>query len=207
MFDTSSKKERALGVPLQLKPFRSASPKSAILRRPNRPGQHGAGRRRPPSEFSQQLSEKQKFRHTYGLREAQMRGIFQKASKSASSTGPAFMALLERRLDNVVFRLGIAPSRSVARQVISHGHIQVNGKRVKSSSYQVKVGNTIRIRPESKDQQLFRELAGKLKTHNAPNWLTVDPASFEGTVKSLPKDLEFPFDISLVVDYYSKLVK
>lgn len=207
MFDTSSKKERALGVPLQLKPFRSASPKSAILRRPNRPGQHGAGRRRPPSEFSQQLAEKQKFKYTYGLREAQLRGIFQKASKSAASTGPAFMNLLERRLDNVVFRLGIAPSRSVARQVISHGHIQVNGKRVKSSSYQVKAGNVIRIRPESKDQQLFRELPEKLKTYNAPNWLTVDPGSLEGTVKTLPKDLEFPFDISLVVDYYSKLVK
>src|SRR6185436_20123316 len=125
MFDTSSKKERALGVPLQLKPFRSASPKSAILRRPNRPGQHGGGRRRPPSEFAQQLNEKQKFKYTYGLREAQIRRIFQKASKAASSTGPMFMSLLERRLDNVVFRLGIAPSRSVARQFISHGHIQV----------------------------------------------------------------------------------
>jgi small subunit ribosomal protein S4 len=207
MFDTSSKKERSLGVPLQLKPFRSASPKSAIVRRPNRPGQHGAGRRRPPSEFSEQLKEKQKFKYTYGLREAQMRRIFQKASKSVSTTGPAFMNLLERRLDNVVFRLGIAPSRSVARQFVSHGHIQVNSKRVKSSSYQVKAGDVIRIRPESKTQQSFKDLGDKLKAYNTPNWLTVDAGSFEGKVKTLPKDLEIPFDISLVVDYYSKLVK
>lgn len=207
MFNTSSKKERALGVSLQLKPFRSASPKSAILRRPSRPGQHGSGRRRPPSEFAQQLAEKQKFKYTYGLRDAQMRRIFQKAAKSPSNTGPQFLNLLERRLDNVIFRLGIAPSRSVARQLISHGHIQVNGKRVKSSSYQVKPGNSIRIRPESKDQQIFKELGERMKKYVTPNWLTVDPVSFEGTVKTLPKDLEFPFDIALVVDYYSKIVK
>lgn len=207
MFDTRSRKERALGTPLQLKPFRSASPKSAILRRPQRPGQHGASRRRAPSEFGEQLKEKQKFKYTYGLREAQIRNTFKKASKSPSNTGPLFISLLERRLDNVVFRLGLAPSRSVARQVVGHGHIQVNKRRVSAPSYQVKANDVIRIRPESKDHPVFKDLGEKLKKYETPSWLSIDPVSFEGKVVTLPVNVESPFDISLVVDYYSKIVK
>ena len=207
MFDTKSKKERSLGTPLQLKPFRSAGPKSAIVRRPQRPGQHGGARRRAPSEFGEQLKEKQKFKYTYGLREAQLRNTFKKASKSPSNTGPLFLSLLERRLDNVVYRLGLAPSRSVARQLVSHGHIQVAGKRVKAPSYSVRPHEIIRIRPESKDQPLFKDISERLNKLQTPNWLMVDPVSGEGTVVSLPKDVEMPFDISLVVDYYSKIVK
>jgi len=207
MFDTRERKERALGVKLGLKPFRSLSPKAAMVKKPSRPGQHGASRRRAPSEFGEQLSEKQKFKHTYGLREAQMRRTFKQASKSPSTTGPLFMSLLERRLDNVVYRLGIAPSRSVARQLVGHGHIHVNGKRVKSSSFQVKANDVIRIRPESKDHSAFKNLAETLKTHKTSSWLSINPETFEGKVLSAPRDLEIPFDISKVVDYYSKIVK
>lgn len=207
MFDTRSKKERSLGTPLSLKPFRSAGPKSAIVRRPQKPGQHGGARRRAPSEFGEQLKEKQKFKYTYGLREAQLRNTFKKASKSPSTTGPLFVSLLERRLDNVVYRLGLAPSRSVARQLVGHGHIQVNSKRVSAPSYQVRPNDMIRIRPESKDHPAFKELSETLKKHETPSWLSIDPVSFEAKVVSVPKDVESPFDISLVVDYYSKTVK
>jgi small subunit ribosomal protein S4 len=208
MFNSSSKKERRLGTPLFLKPFRSATGKAAMARRPGKPGQHGQARtRRGGSEFGKQLAEKQKIQFTYGIRDSQMRIIFKKASKSLSTTGPLFVSLLERRLDNVVYRLGIAPSRSVARQIVGHGHIQVNGKRVNIPSCQTKVGDVIAIRPQSKEYGMFKDLADRLKKADAPNWLTLNPETATGTVKMLPKDIDTGFDISLVVDYYSKLVK
>ncbi|MDP2629381.1 MAG: 30S ribosomal protein S4, partial [Candidatus Harrisonbacteria bacterium] len=119
MFNTREKQERALGERLNLKPYRSASEKAAAARRPYRPGVHGQGRRRV-TEFGRQLTEKQKFRVSYGLRESQMRQYFKKAKRSDEATGQALMSLLERRLDNVVYRLGLAPSRSVARQLVGH---------------------------------------------------------------------------------------
>jgi small subunit ribosomal protein S4 len=207
MFDTRERKERALGTRLFLKAFRSASPKSAMVRRPARPGEHGKDRRRAPSEYGKQLSEKQKFKAAYGLREAQMRKVFKTASKSVSTTGPMIMSLLERRLDNVVYRLGLAPSRSVGRQLIGHGHMTVNGRRVTIPSIQVRPKDVIAIRIQSKDHPAFRTLGETLKKHQAPTWLSVDPDKWEGKVTSMPKDLEIPFDIALVVDYYSKIVK
>ena len=110
MFDSKSKKERRLGTPLFLKPERSAGPKSAMSRKPQRPGQHGKARRRAPSEYSEQLAEKQKFRYTYGLREKKLLNYFKAASAKTETTGQALMAFLERRLDNVIFRSGIALS-------------------------------------------------------------------------------------------------
>ncbi len=207
MFNTKAKQERKLGTPLFLKPYRSATGKSAIVRRPSRPGQHGAARRRAGSEFARQLLEKQKLRFTYGVREAQMKKYFTIAMKSDESTGAALVTLLERRLDNVVYRLGLAPSRSVARQVVGHGHIQVDGKRVSAPSAQTYIGDVVRIRPQSKDYAPFKDLAERLKKADAPAWLSVNAETAEGTVKALPKDVDTSFDISLVVDYYSKLVK
>lgn len=207
MFDTREKKERSLGTRLFLKAFRSSSPKSAMVRRPHRPGLHGKDHRRAPSEFARQLREKQKFKYTYGLREAQMRLVFRKASKSPKVTGPTIVALLERRLDNVVYRLGIAPSRSIARQLVGHGHIMVNGKRVDIPSYAVKVKDKITIREQSRNHPLFKELAATLKKQQTPTWMTLDPDKVEGVITSAPKDFDIPFDIALVVDYYSKIVK
>ncbi len=207
MFNTKARQERRLGTPLFLKPNRSATGKSAIVRRPNKPGQHGEMRRRAPSEFGRQLAEKQKIRYSYGVREAQMKKYFTIASHGATTTGPALINLLERRLDNVVYRLGLAPSRSVARQIVNHGHIQVNGRRLNAPSAQVYVGDAIRVRPQSKEKGPFRDLADRLKKTEVPNWLTINLETTEGTVKLLPKDIDTSFDISLVVDYYSKLVK
>mgnify|MGYP000944983554 CR=1 FL=1 len=207
MFDTRAKKERRLGTPLFLKPFRSATGKSAITRRPNKPGQHGAARRRSGSEFGKQLSEKQKVKATYGLRESQLRNIFVEANRSKMPTGQVVLSLLERRLDNVVFRMSIAPSRSVARQMVSHGHIFVNGRRASAPSTRLRANDVVTIRPQSKEFQIFKDTMERISKAQTPSWISINPQTGEGTVKSLPKDLDLGFDISLVVDYYSKIVK
>ncbi|PIR88569.1 MAG: 30S ribosomal protein S4 [Candidatus Harrisonbacteria bacterium CG10_big_fil_rev_8_21_14_0_10_44_23] len=205
-FNTKEKQERALGEKLNLKPIRSFSEKSASTRRPYRPGVHGQARRRL-TEYGKQLAEKQKFRVSYGLRESQMRNYFLKAKNSHEATGQAFMSLLERRLDNVVYRLGLAGSRSVARQLVGHGHIVVNGRKSATPSRQVKKGDVIAIREQSQNSPMFAELEKTLSQHETPYWLKMDPKKREGIVSSAPKDLDIPFDISLVVDYYSKTVK
>jgi len=204
MFDTKEKKERSLGTKLFLKAHRCASGKCAIDRRQVRPGAHGASRRGAKSEYGQQLSEKQKIRFTYGLREAQIGRVFRTASKKTGVTSHVVIQLLETRLDNVVFRLGFAPSRSVARQLINHGHIMVNGKKTTIPSLLVKVGDKISIRPQSKDHIVFKDLSANLMKYVAPVWLNVNPEKAEGKVVALPTDIEFPFDINMVVDFYSK---
>lgn len=204
MFDTKEKKERSLGIKLFLKADRCNSPKCAMVRRPNRPGLHGAARRKTSSEFGQQLHEKQALRFSYGLREAQMRKIVKEAVKNPGITGQMIMSLLERRLDNVVFRLGLAASRSVARQLVGHGHVVVNGRKVTAPSFQVKKDQVIAIRPQSKEHPLFKDLAVRFKAYEPPSWLHIDKDSFEGRVLSEPKDVETTFDVNMVVDYYSK---
>lgn len=207
MFNTRAKQERKLGTPLFLKPFRSLTGKSAITRRPTRPGQHGAARRRMGSEYARQLIEKQKVRFTYGVRETQMKNYFRKASKSTENTGSALIGLLERRLDNVVFRLGIVPSRSMARQLVSHGHIHVNGRRLSAPSAQMRVGDVITIRPQSASHPVLKDMAERLEKGEVPSWLAMNAETREGTLKALPTEIDTSFDIFLVVDYYSKLVK
>lgn len=204
MFNTKEKKERALGTKLFLKAERCNSPKCAHTRRPQRPGLHGAARRRAISEFGQQLQEKQKFKYTYGIREAQMKRVFQAAAKNPGVTGPMIVSLLERRLDNVVYRLGLTPSRSVARNLVGHGHFTVNGRKVTIPSYRVKPNDAIAIRSQSKDYPVFKNLPTSLKQYEPPSWLHMDKDKLEGKVISLPKDFEIPFDVSKVIDYYSK---
>jgi len=204
MFDTKEKKERSLGTKLFLKAHRCNSPKCVTIRRPQRPGLHGKARRRPVSEFGQQLAEKQKIKCSYGIREAQMEKVFKTASKSVSVTGEMIMQLLERRLDNAVFRVGLADSRAIARQLVGHGHIFVNGKRVSIPSYLVKLGDKISIRPKSKDHICFKNLGEKMKNFEAPIWFKFNKESLEGEVISMPKDYDVPFDVNMVVDYYSK---
>lgn len=204
MFPTKEKKERSLGVKLFLKPERCNSPKCVTVRRPQHPGLHGKMFRRQLSEFGLQLKEKQKIRFTYGIRERQFENIFKAAAKNPGVTGQMIFHILEKRLDNVVYRLGLAPSRSVARQLVGHGHIMVNNRKVTVPSFQVKIGDTIYIRPQSKEHFAFRELANTLKKYEPPIWLTMDLEKFQGKVISEPKDLEIPFDANLVVDYYSK---
>ena len=207
MFNTTEKRERSLGVKLFLKSKRCSSPKCALIRRQQKPGQHGAARVRAMSEFGTQLKEKQKFQFSYGIRESQVRSLFTKALKSSAITGETFLSLLESRLDNAVFRLGFAASRSVARQMVSHGHITVNGRKLNIPSYSVRLGDIISIRKESRDAKSFLDLAGYLGKYEAPVWLSLDKEKLEGKVLEKPKDFDVTFDVNLVVDYYSKSVK
>lgn len=203
MFNTREKKERSLGVKLFLKPHRCSGAKCVTARRPVRPGMHGR-RRRTMSEFATQLQEKQRFKFSYGLREASMRKLFRQALKNPSVTGDTLMQLLERRLDNVVFRLGIAPSRSVGRQLVSHGHIMVGGRKVTIPSYSVKTGDVVTIRSQSSDHPILQESRERLSHYEPPAWLAVDPAKLEGKVLGNPKDFDGGLDVGLVVDYYAK---
>ena len=197
------KKERALGEKLFLKGERCLSPKCAVVRRPYRPGAHGRDRRRALSEFGQQLQEKQKIRLTYGLKEAQFRRFFKGALKKGGESN-IILEKLERRLDNVIFRLGFAVSRSIARQTVSHSHILVNNKIVNIPSYEVKIGDIITIKPTSKNLPLFKELSAQLKKYEPPSWLALDKEKLEAKVVSLPSNIQTPFNINLVVEYYSR---
>lgn len=203
LLKAKEKKERALGIKLQLKAERCAGPKCAMTRRPYRPGMHGGKRKRSVSEYGQQLIEKQKVKIIYGLREAQLRRLF-KGNLKTGSIGRNIMTILERRLDNVIFRLGLAPSRIVARQYVNHGHFIVNGKKVTVPSFLAKTNDIVSIKPNSKELLIFKNLPNTIKNYNPPEWLEVDKDKLEGKIKSLPQDAEMPFDINLVVDYYSR---
>lgn len=199
------RRERALGERLLLKGARSLSPKAAIVRRPYPPGIQGKNRRRrQPSEYGQQLRAKQKFRISYGLTEKQLKRLVKDAMRQAGVTGPKLIELLERRLDNVLYRLGFGPSRFAARQLVVQGHIMVNKRKVTSPSYRVKEREVISIRPESKNKKMFSELAAELKKGQVPPWLAVDPGTLEGKVVALPTNVESPFDVNAVVEFYSK---
>lgn len=198
------KRERALGTHLHVKGERCASPKCAFVRKPYPPGAHGAKRRRGASEFGLQLREKQKFKVAYGIEEQHLNRVFQEASKSVGSTTVKIVELLERRLDNVIFRLGLAPSRSMARQLILHGHIMVGGKRVRSPGITVRAGDMISVREASRAKGQFRELQMALKKYEPPSWLSLNVDRLEGTVLSLPKDIPAPFEVNLLVESLSK---
>lgn len=199
------KKERALGERLNLKGTRCASPKCAAVRKPHRPGAHGkTGRRKSLSEFGLQLKEKQKFKISYGLNERNLRKLFGEARRKTGSTAAVLLSLLERRLDNVVYRLGFATSRGMARQLITHGHILVNRKRVRSPGYTVNVGDTIGLRAESKEKGAFQTLPESLQKYDPPSWLGVDAKKIEGRVISSPEDLTPQFEVNLLVESFSK---
>jgi len=197
------KKERALGAKLFLKAERCASPKCAFTRRAYRPGMHGKTRK-ALSEYGRQLLEKQKLKISYGLNERQIKKIFEKALKKSTDIKNFIIQELETRLDNVVFKLGLAPSRRVARQLISHGHFLVNGEKVSIPSFKVGVGSLISIRPQSKNLSNFKDLSAALKSYQPPAWLDLDKEKMEGRVLALPETSESAFDISPVIDYYSK---
>jgi small subunit ribosomal protein S4 len=203
MFNTSEKKERALGVKLFLKADRCQSPKCATVRRPTRPGMHGR-RRRNISEYGTLLQEKQRFQYSYGLRESQMKRLFKEAVQSKIATGEAFLSLLERRLDNVVYRLGLVRSRSIGRQLVGHGHITVNNKKLTASSYRVRAGDTIGVRSSSSELAEFKQTQDASHKHDVPTWLSFKPDTVTGVVEHLPTEFDTEFDVNLVVDYYSK---
>ncbi len=206
MIGPKEKKERALGERLGLKGERCASPKCAAVRKPYRPGMHGTSRARRSalSEFGRQLKEKQKFKVSYGLDERNLRQVFLLAKRSKGSAADKLLEFLERRLDNVVFRLGIAPGRGAARQLVVHGHILVNGKRVRSPSFYLKSGDIVSIKVGSELKTAIAQRKEVLSKYQAPAWLELDKEKLEGRVLSLPKEVKPPFDINLLVESFSK---
>ena len=169
------------------------------------PGQHGNARRRgKKSEYAVQLMEKQKAKFTYGILERQFRNLFEKASRSKGVTGEALLQLCESRLDNVVFRFGLSPSRSGARQLVSHRHITINGSILNIPSYQVKVGDIIGVREKSKSLNIIVEAKGK--DVSAYEWLSWNKDQLQGTFITVPERLQIPENIKeqLIVELYSK---
>lgn len=193
------KTERALGVKLFLKSERCSGPKCVMIRRPYRPGMHGSRRRGQVSEYGKQLKEKQKIQVLYGLNGKQMRHLFKKPIEK-------IMVFLEKRLDRIVFLLGFASSQRVARQLVSHGHILVNGKKVTIPSYYVKIGDVVAVRPESRPRKIFEGIEARLKQYEAPGWLELDKNELRGKCLENPKteDINLSSDLNLVGQFYSR---
>lgn len=175
-----------------------------LAKRPYAPGQHGPTQRKKLSEYGIQLQEKQKLRHMYGINERQFRRIFGDAGKMGGVTGENFMILLESRLDNLVYRLGLGRTRRAARQLVNHGHITVNGKKVDIASYRCKVGDVIGVREKSRNLDVVKEALGN--RNYLPDYVTFDENSLEGTFTRLPERSELPAEISeqLIVEFYSR---
>jgi small subunit ribosomal protein S4 len=175
-----------------------------LSNKPYGPGQHGAGRKRV-SDYGTQLKEKQKLKIMYGLFEKQFRNIFKKADNMRGITGENLLQLLERRLDNTVFRLGFAASRSQARQLVSHRHLTVNGKQVNIPSYALKPGDVIAVKQGSKKMDVFHN-ALRIRKSNPYEWLEVEKANLSGTFVKIPERAEIPVNINeqLIVELYSK---
>jgi small subunit ribosomal protein S4 len=196
---------RREGVKLFLKGSRCYTKKCAFERRPTPPGQHGV-RRRKVGDFGLQLREKQKVRRVYGVLEKQFRNYFDAAEQRDGITGENLLRSLETRLDNVVFRLGFASSRPQARQLVAHGHFAVNGVATDVPSFIVKAGDRIEVRESRRSREAFKTIRETLRSHQAPEWLSLDAANLAGTVLSLPRRDQMPLDLSeqLVVEYYSR---
>ncbi|MEZ4674137.1 MAG: 30S ribosomal protein S4 [Caldilineaceae bacterium] len=199
---------RREGQKLFLKGDRCLSPKCAIETRNFPPGEHGrkATFRRKMSDYGTQLREKQKARRIYGVMENQFRRYFSEASRRTGMTGATLLSLLESRLDNVVYRLGFADSRSQARQLVRHGHFSVNGTKTDIPSFQATVGDVVTVRPNSRNLVYFRDRAQVMQGGNVPGWLSVNLAEMSGSVLAAPgrEDIEIPLNEQLIVEYYSR---
>jgi len=201
--DNSCRQCRREGAKLFLKGDRCISKKCAIDKNPLPPGQHGAARKKH-SEYAVQLREKQKAKRMYGLLEKQFRMYYEKAERMKGVTGENMLMLIESRLDNVVYRMGIGASRSQSRQIVNHGHITVNGGVVDIASYIVKPGDEISIKESKRGNELFKELRGAKIV--MPKWVSFDTESFVGKVLERPKreDVDLNIKEQLIVELYSK---
>jgi small subunit ribosomal protein S4 len=196
---------RREGLKLFLKGSRCYTRKCAFERRSSPPG-ITMTRRRKVSEFGLQLREKQKVRKSYSVLERQFRNYFEKAEQRRGMTGENLLRMLEMRLDNVVFRMGLATSRAQARQLVGHGHFAVNVRPTNIPSYATKVGDRIEVRESRRGREFFKTAAETAKSAQVPEWLSVDPAKLSGTVLSEPAREQMPleFNEQLVVEYYSR---
>lgn len=196
---------RREGTKLFLKGDRCYSDKCAVAKRHTPPGMHGQGRKKQ-SEYGIQLREKQKVRRAYGVLESQFRKYYEMAANMRGVTGENMLQLLERRLDNVAYRLCFGDSRPMSRQAVNHGHILVNGKKVDIASYQIKVGDVISVREKSADSEYYKELKEQGAKRTIPAWLEFDAAKLTGKVVALPKreDIDLTIEEHLIVEYYSR---
>ncbi len=196
---------RREGAKLFLKGSRCYTKKCAFERRPSPPGQHGV-RRRKVGEYGLQLREKQKVRKTYGVLERQFRNYFIAAGNRPGVTGENLLRSLELRLDNVVYRMGIASSRAQARQLVTHGHFAVNGVPSDIASYQLKAGDKVEVRETRRGREPFKLAKETLRNHQAPEWLNIDAATLSGSIVTPPSRDQMPLDLNeqLVVEYYSR---
>ena len=191
---------------LFLKGDRCYTDKCGYERRAYAPGQHGQARRRKISNYGSQLREKQKVKRIYGLAERQFRGYYHKAIRMKGVAGENLLQLLERRLDNVVYRLGFGSSRAQARQLVRHGHVRVNEKKLNVPSFQVRVGDMVGLSSAAAKNALVAASVEAVKGRGVPKWLELDSAAMKGKVLSLPArdDVNFPIQEQLIVELYSK---
>lgn len=196
---------RRQGMKLFLKGQRCFGPKCAVERRRYPPGEHGQGRRKV-SEFGLQLVEKQKVRSIYGVLERQFHKHFEEAERRPGMTGANLLAILERRLDNVVYRLGFASSRPQARQLVRHGHFTLNGRKTDIPSAEVREGDVVAVRPQKRESEYFAVAKEGLTEKLVPRWLALDPGDLSGRVVRLPsrEDIDTPVNEQLVVEFYSR---
>jgi len=197
---------RREGMKLFLKGSRCFTDKCAFERRGYAPGEHGKSRRSKETNYGTQLREKQKARRIYGLLERQFRHTFAKASETKGVTGEVLLQMLERRLDNVVFRFGFAPSRSAARQLVRHRHFTVNGRTVDIPSFQVKAGDEIQVREKSKELLVIKSSLESRKGQGVPDWVDLNTEKLAGRVLHIPTRASIPVPINeqLIVELYSK---
>lgn len=196
---------RAEGTKLFLKGDRCYTEKCGLTKRNSRPGQHGT-RRGKMSEYGLRLREKQKLRRFYGLNETQFSTIYEKASKLPGQTGHNFLQLLERRIDNVVYRLGFGVSRSQARQLVAHGHFTVNGRKLDIPSALLKPGDVVAVAEGSREVVLLKENSEAAAVRSIPAWLSFSPDSMTGNVLTVPirEQIEVPVNEQLVVEFYAR---
>ena len=206
MFYSQCKKCRRAGEKLLLKGERCFSQKCAMVKRPYKPGVHGKARTRKLSEYGRQLAEKQKVRFMYGVSEKQFKNYVKAVSEQKGDKGELLLGKLENRLDNVVFRLGWVKSRIAARQLVNHGHILVNKRKVDIPSYQVKKGDQIGIKDKSKKSNLFKDLNIILKKYETASWLSLDKENIIGQVIGQPRieDIGKIGEIGMIIEYYSR---
>ncbi|MDW8464887.1 MAG: 30S ribosomal protein S4 [Chloroherpetonaceae bacterium] len=197
---STAKVSRRLGVAIVPKD------EKYLDRRPYPPGQHGQNKKGKISEYAVQLREKQKMKYIYGVLERQFRLYFEKASRMKGVTGDNLVKMLESRLDNVVYRAGFAPTRPAARQLVTHCHLLVNGKKVNIPSYQLRPGDVIEFRPKSKNLEVVRNSLNKKPDSQIPQWIQVDKANLKAVFLNAPErsEVQEPFNEQLVVKLYSK---
>ncbi len=189
-----------------LKGDRCYSDKCAFERRSFGPGQHGQNRFRKPSDYAVQLREKQKVKHMYGMFEAQFRRFFEEAERVRGVTGELLLIMLERRLDNVLYRLGFASSRTQGRQMVRHSLVTVNGKKVNIPSYLIKPGDVVALKDKQQKNELIADNMQGAARRGVPSWLELDAAAFKGVVKAMPNrdEITMPIQEQLIVELYSK---